>query len=48
MRVEEIMTKDVCFCSPGTNAASAAEIMWTTNCGSLPVVEEAGLGRNNE
>jgi CBS domain-containing protein len=43
MRVEEIMTKDVCFCSPGTNAASAAEIMWTTNCGSLPVVEEAGL-----
>lgn len=42
MRVEEIMTKDVCSCSPGTNAASAAEIMLTRNCGSLPIVEDGG------
>jgi CBS domain-containing protein len=42
MRVEEIMTKDVCSCSPGTNAASVAEIMLTRNCGSLPVVEDGG------
>jgi CBS domain-containing protein len=42
MRVEEIMTKDVCSCGPGTNAASAANIMWSRNCGSLPVVEDGG------
>lgn len=42
MRVEEIMTKDVCSCGPGTNAASAAEIMLTRNCGSLPIVEDGG------
>jgi CBS domain-containing protein len=44
MRVEDIMTKDVSFCTPRTNAAAAAEIMWTRNCGSIPVVEDgAGL-----
>lgn len=42
MRVEEIMTKDVRSCGPGTDAASAAEIMWTRNCGSVPIVEEGG------
>lgn len=40
MRVENIMTKDVSFCDPGTNAAAAAEIMWTKNCGSLPILED--------
>src|SRR5271163_1858855 len=34
------MTKDVSFCNPGTNAAAATEIMWTRNCGSLPIVED--------
>jgi CBS domain-containing protein len=42
VRVEDIMTKDVSFCNPGTNAATAAEIMWTRNCGTLPIVEEGG------
>ncbi|MGD0668586.1 MAG: CBS domain-containing protein [Bryobacteraceae bacterium] len=42
MRVDDIMTKGVSFCDPGTNAAAAAEIMWTRNCGSLPVVENGG------
>ena len=41
MRVEEIMTKDVACCTPGTNAATAAEMMWRKNCGSLPVVDDA-------
>jgi CBS domain-containing protein len=40
MRVENIMTKAVSFCDPGTNAAAAAEIMWTQNCGSLPILED--------
>ncbi len=42
MRVEEIMIKDVAWCSPETNAAAAAAIMWARNCGSLPVVEDGG------
>src|SRR5215472_847375 len=42
MQVAEIMTKDVCSCSPGMNAATAAELMWKRNCGSLPVVENGG------
>lgn len=40
MQVQEIMTKDVSFCNPRTNAAEATEIMWTRNCGSLPIVED--------
>jgi len=36
------MTKDVSFCNPGTNAAAVAEIMWTRNCGSLPIVDDGG------
>ena len=40
MRVQDIMTKDVCSCSPATNAAAATEMMWTRNCGSLPIVED--------
>jgi CBS domain-containing protein len=42
MRVEEVMTKPVASCNPGTNAAVAAEIMWNQNCGSLAVVEDGG------
>jgi CBS domain-containing protein len=34
------MTKEVSFCNPGTNAAAATEIMWTRNCGALPIVED--------
>lgn len=40
MRVQDIMTKDVSFCNPGTNTAAATEIMWTKNCGALPIVED--------
>lgn len=40
MQVQEIMTRPVTACAPGTNAAVAAELMWTQNCGSLPVVED--------
>ncbi len=42
MRVEDVMTKDVSVCSPGTNAAAAAEIMWNRDCGILPVLEDSG------
>ena len=42
MQVEQIMTKDVCSCGPGMNAATAAELMWKNNIGSLPIVEDGG------
>lgn len=42
MKVSEIMTTEVCCGSPGTNAAAAAEMMWTKNCASLPIVEDGG------
>ena len=42
MQVQEIMTKDVCSCSPAMNAATAAELMWTRNFGSIPIVEDGG------
>jgi CBS domain-containing protein len=42
MRVQDVMTKEVSYCNPSTNAAAAAEIMWTQNCGSLPIVEDSG------
>jgi CBS-domain-containing membrane protein len=29
-------------CTPETNAAAAAELMWKRNCGSLPVVDGGG------
>ena len=42
MQVEQMMTKDVCSCSPGMNAATAAEFMWKKNCGSIPIVGDGG------
>src|ERR1017187_5846208 len=42
MRVKELMTKDISACDPGTSAATAAEIMWTRDCGILPVLEDSG------
>jgi len=42
MRVNDVMTKDVSFCNPGTSAAAAAEMMWTQDCGVLPVLEDSG------
>jgi len=39
MRVEDVMIRNVKFCSPETNLAAVAEIMWKAGCGTLPVVE---------
>jgi CBS domain-containing protein len=40
MRVQDVMQEGVWYCGPETNAAAAAEIMWSNNCGCLPVVED--------
>ncbi|OFV94255.1 MAG: hypothetical protein A3F68_08605 [Acidobacteria bacterium RIFCSPLOWO2_12_FULL_54_10] len=42
MQVKEIMTPAPKFCRVDTNLAVAAELLWTTNCGTLPVVDEGG------
>jgi CBS domain-containing protein len=42
VQVQDIMARNVSSGSPQTNAAAVAEIMWTKNCGSLPIVEDDG------
>jgi CBS domain-containing protein len=38
MKVQEIMTRSVKSCSPETNLAVAAMMMWDGDCGVIPVV----------
>jgi CBS domain-containing protein len=38
MKVQDIMTSDVQCCSPETNLAAAAKMMWDSDCGALPVL----------
>ena len=40
MKVKELMTTDVKRCSPETNLAAAARIMWEGDCGAVPVTDE--------
>jgi CBS domain-containing protein len=40
MKVEEIMTTNVVTCTPQTDMAAAAGLMWENDCGTLPVVED--------
>jgi CBS domain-containing protein len=39
MRVKDVMTGDVKCCSPETNLAAAAKIMWEGDCGAVPVTD---------
>ena len=38
--VEDIMTRTPWCCGPETNLAAVTELMWTHDCGALPVVGE--------
>jgi CBS domain-containing protein len=38
MKVSDVMTKAPAYCSSDTNLGAAAEIMWSRNCGFLPIV----------
>jgi CBS domain-containing protein len=40
MTAKNLMTSDVKSCSPDTDLASVAKIMWDRDCGSVPVVNE--------
>jgi CBS domain-containing protein len=43
MEAREIMTKDVRTVRVDDSLDTAARIMWETDCGSLPVVDEQGV-----
>ena len=38
MRVEEVMMRTPVCCGPETNLGAATELLWSRNCGILPVV----------
>lgn len=40
MKIRDIMTHHVISCSPGTNLATAVELLWANDCGALPVTED--------
>lgn len=42
MKIAEIMTRDVHTCTPTDTLATAAQIMWENDCGSVPVVDREG------
>jgi predicted transcriptional regulator len=39
MKVKDIMMRTAARCHPDTNLGAAVEMMWTRNCGILPVVD---------
>jgi CBS domain-containing protein len=43
MKIHEWMTSDVESCSPATDLAAVAMIMWRNDCGIVPVVDEDGV-----
>src|SRR5512141_768893 len=43
MKVRDIMTDNPKCCGPATNLAEAIELMWTNDCGVLPVMEDGKL-----
>jgi CBS-domain-containing membrane protein len=40
MTIQEVLTPNVKSCSPDTDLAAAAKIMWDGDCGTVPVVNE--------
>lgn len=42
MQVKQIMTREVATCSPDTNLAVVAKLMWDRDCGFVPVVDPDG------
>jgi CBS domain-containing protein len=42
MKVRDAMTKRVGTCSPGSDLAEAAMVMWRQDCGIVPVIQENG------
>lgn len=38
MKVRDVMTPSAVCCKPNTNVGAAVELLWSHNCGMLPVV----------
>lgn len=43
MKVKDVMTEKVQYCTPAMNLAAVTEVMWNNDCGMLPVVEGGKL-----
>jgi CBS domain-containing protein len=43
MKVRDLMTKEVKYCAPDLSLAVAAGLMWNTDCGVLPVMDDGKL-----
>jgi len=39
MKVKDVMMRTPASCSPETNLGAAIEMLWTRNCGMLPIVD---------
>ena len=42
MKVRNVMSADPCTCTPDTDLAAVAKIMWDHDCGIVPVVNPVG------
>jgi CBS domain-containing protein len=42
MKIEQIMTRDVRTCRPDDSLNQAAQLMWESDCGALPVIDAEG------
>jgi CBS domain-containing protein len=42
MKVNEIKNSEVRTCHPNTNLAAASQLMWGSDCGALPVLDDQG------
>jgi CBS domain-containing protein len=42
MKVRDVMTAGASCCRPETNVGAAVELLWSHNCGMLPVVDKDG------
>jgi CBS domain-containing protein len=42
MKIQNIMTTNVASCSPDTNLADAAGLLWENDCGWLPIADGEG------
>ncbi len=45
MTIDQLMSKDVHFCSPDQTLDTAAQAMWTYDCGCVPICEGNGTLR---
>lgn len=45
MRIDQIMTQDVCTCRQDDSLDRAAQLMWDRDCGCLPVCVADGVTR---